>query len=360
MKSRYRPTWAEINLDALWHNYEEAQKQVPNKIVIPVIKANAYGHGSVEVMKHLYKKGIRVCAVSLLEEALELRSRFKDINILMLGPAMPKDLKVCSKNNIELTIYDDEIYQAVLHSNSDLTCHLKVDAGMSRYGLTERNHIIDVVERLQSSPHINLKGIFTHFATANDHEDIYFKQLEKMKEVLQSIKKLPEMIHVSNSSSTFKYEQLIPFSTHVRLGISLYGLSLDDPKPDLIPVMQLKSKVVQIKNLKPGECVGYGASYCAKEYERIAILPIGYADGFLRRNKNGYVEMNSKKFKIVGIICMDACFIKIDDSIKIGDTATLFGGLISIDDVAKRSNTINYEVITSISSRVPRIYISKD
>ena len=176
--------------------------------------------------------------------------------------------------------------------------------------------------------------------------------------LVSKIKVLPEMIHISNSSSTFKYEFQIPYTTHVRLGISLYGLSLDINKPDILPVMQLKSKVVQIKNLKSGECVGYGATYCAKEPEKIAILPIGYADGFLRRNKTGFVEMHQKKYKIVGIICMDACFIKIDDTIKVGDEVTLFGGIITIDDVARRLNTINYEVITSISSRVPRVYIT--
>jgi len=357
MTNRYRPTWAEVNLDYLWHNYQKAASYVPNKVVIPVIKANAYGHGAVEVMKHLYLHGVRFFAVSLLEEALELRQVFDDIDILMLGPVMEDDLKVCSKNRIEITVYDAEIAEAVLKSKYPLTCHLKIDTGMSRYGIAEPNIVIDVIETMQESKHIHLKGIFTHFATANDDEEIYFKQLNQMNMIIKNIKKLPEMIHISNSSSTFNYESQIPYTTHVRLGISLYGLSLDNEIPMIHPVMTLKSKVVQIKDLKPGDCVGYGATYCAKEHEKIAILPIGYADGFFRRNKTGHVELHQKKYKIVGIICMDACFIKIDESIKVGDIATLFGGIISIDDVARRLNTINYEVITSVSSRVPRVYI---
>ncbi len=358
MTNRYRPTWAEIDLDHLWHNYQEAASYVTGKTVIPVIKANAYGHGAVEVMKHLYRHGVRFFAVSLLEEALELRKMNEDIDILMLGPVMVQDLKICSKKRIEFTVYDLEIAEAVLHSKYTLTCHLKVDTGMSRYGITEPNIIIDTIHLLQRSSHVHLKGLFTHFATANENEEFYMKQLNQMRLIIEKIDQLPEMIHISNSSSTFKYEFQIPYTTHVRLGISLYGLSLDLDQPNIQPVMKLKSRVVQIKTLKPGDCVGYGATYCAKEKERIAILPIGYADGFLRRNKSGCVEIHQKKYKIVGIICMDACFIKIDDTIQLGDVATLFGGIISIDDVARRLNTINYEIITSISSRVPRVYIT--
>jgi len=357
MKPRYRPTWAEINLDNLWHNFQEAQKSLKLQTIIPVIKANAYGHDAIEVMKFLYQKGVRVAAVSLLEEALELRAVFDDIDILMLGPVMAKDLDVASEHQIAITIYDQEIYQAVKNYDKWITCHLKVDSGMSRYGLTKANQIVKMVEELEMLKHVSFKGIYTHFATANADVIFYNKQLGMFKSLIKKISTLPPMIHVSNSSSIFKYEKDLKFTTHVRLGISLYGLSLDEPKPNLKPVMSLKSTVVQIKELHEGDCVGYGASYCAKADEKVAILPIGYADGFIRRNKSGHVEINNKKYKIVGTICMDACFIKIDDSVKLGDVATLFGGLITIDEVASRLNTINYEVCTSVSYRVPRVMI---
>jgi len=355
--NEYRPTWAEINLDHLWHNFEEAQKILKLKTIIPVIKANAYGHDAIEVMKFLYKKGVRIAAVSLLEEAIELRALFTDIDILMLGPILAKDLDVASSYDIAVTIYDQEIYETIRNYGKWITCHLKVDSGMSRYGLTETNQIIKMVEELQSLKHISFKGIYTHFATANADVIFYNKQLDMFEDLLKRISTCPPMIHVSNSSSIFKYEKDIKFTTHARLGISLYGLSLDDPKPNLKPVMSLKSTVIQIKELKAGDCVGYGASYCAKANERIAILPIGYADGFIRRNKTGHVEINHQKYKIVGTICMDACFIKIDDTVQLGDIATLFGGLITIDEVAARLNTINYEVCTSVSYRVPRVMI---
>ncbi len=354
MKTIYRPTWTEINQDALIHNIDFFEKMNPNKIMIPVIKANAYGHGAINVMKVLYEKGIRYAAVSLLEEAMELRAAFDDLDILMLGPIMPDDLPVASMHRIEITVYDQMIYDAIMSSSDWLICHIKVDSGMSRYGFKKPNEVAKMVEGLQLANHVSLKGIYTHFATANDDEVFYQKQLSHFKKVLKAIKTKPLMIHISNSSSTLKYEKDYDFTTHYRLGISLYGLSLDQPKPDLMPVMSLKSKVAQIKELLPGDCVGYGATYCVSEPERIAILPIGYADGFLRRNKTGHVEIHGTKYKIVGIICMDACFIKVDETVHEGDTATLFGGIISADDVAKRLGTINYEVCTSISYRVPR------
>ena len=357
MINHYRPTWAEINLDHLWHNYQIAQNEIKHKTVIPVIKANAYGHGAKEVFIFLYKKGVRFFAVSLLEEALDLKSIYQDVSILMMGPILESDLAIASTNQIEFTVYDQHIYEAVIKSDFELTCHLKIDTGMSRYGMVEPKIIIDAIENLQAKKHIKLKGVYTHFATANENEAFYNMQANRFIEIINRLKVRPEMIHVSNSSSTFKYEKNYDFTTHVRLGISLYGLSLDTPKPNIIPVMSLKSKIVQIKQLNKGESVGYGASYHARAHEYIAILPIGYADGFIRKNKTGYVEINKKEYKIVGIICMDACFIRVDETVKIGDTATLFGGLITIDDIAHRLKTINYEIVTSISYRVPRIMV---
>ncbi|MBU1142266.1 MAG: alanine racemase [Firmicutes bacterium] len=357
MHNTYRPTWAEINLDSLWHNYTFAKESVPGKEVIPVIKANAYGHGAIEIFKFLYKKGVRFFAVSLLEEALELKAIHQDASILMMGPILEKDLEIAAINQIEFTIYDSHLYEAVLQSKLELIIHLKIDTGMSRYGMVEPKMIIESVDKLQTKKNIDLKGIFTHFATANENEMFYMKQLEKFKAIMSQLKVKPEMIHISNSSSTFKYEKDFDFTTHVRLGISLYGLSLDNPKPNIKPVMSLKSKVVQIKELHQGESVGYGASYTAKSNEYIAILPIGYADGFIRKNKTGTIEIKQKAYKIVGIICMDACFVKVDETIQVGDIATIFGGMISIDDIALRLKTINYEVATSISYRVPRIMV---
>lgn len=358
MSNIYRPSWAEIRLDHMLHNYKLAASYAKDKIIIPVIKANAYGHGDLEVMRYLKKHGVKVFAVSLLEEAIRLRKKDQEIEILMLGPITKNQLKIAKKYDIEVTIYDQAILEDILKTAYRLNCHLKVDTGMSRYGITETLNVLHAIKQLQAHQTIHLKGIYTHFATANEQNEHYFMQLKTMENWIGALEKKPEMIHMSNSASIFYQEQKIPFSTHARLGISLYGHTLDELKLDLKEAMVLKSKIITIKTLKKGDKVGYGATYEVKEdQENIGIIPIGYADGFLRKNKHGYVEIKGKKYKLVGIICMDACFIKIDDTIKVGDVVTLFGGLISTSEVAKRCQTIPYEILTSISNRIPRIYI---
>lgn len=355
----YRPTWAEINLEAILHNLQVAKKQAPHKTIIPVIKANGYGHGAVKIMKYLFEKGYDYFAVSTLEEAIELRKVNAEIHILMMGPILPSDLALAFKYKIEITLYDSMIIEEVLSSSYDLICHVKVDTGMHRYGLTDESSIIQMILKLQNSKHIDLKGVYTHFATADQDEKFYRIQVERFHQIIQKLRVKPKMIHMSNSSSTLKYEKDVNDTTHVRYGISLYGLSLDNKHYDLMPAMKLKTKIITLKHLKSGECVGYGQTYCAHQDETIGILPIGYADGFLRRNKNGDVEIRHKRYSLVGNICMDACFVKVDETIKVGDVVTLFGGLITTDEVAKRNQTINYEIVTSISYRVPKKYVRR-
>lgn len=355
--NRFRPTWAEINLDHLWHNILAIKSHLNQQEVIPVIKANAYGHGAVPIFNFLIQKGLKIFAVSLLEEALELRNEHEDVKIIMMGPILKDDFEIASRHHVDVTAYSLEILKDILDSPYPLCVHLKIDTGMNRYGLKEMIEVRDAMDQINQHPLHRLEGVYTHFATANEDESFYNMQVMRMKAILKTIHPLPKMIHISNSSSSFKYEKNYDFTTHIRFGISLYGLSLDVPKPPIKPVMTLKTQVVQIKHLHAGETVGYGATYKAKREERIAILPIGYADGFIRKNKTGYVEISQKLYKIVGIICMDACFIKVDDSVNIGDEVIIFGGLVTCDDVAKRLKTINYEVTCQVSYRVPRIYI---
>lgn len=357
MKNSFRKTWLEINLNNLYKNFELAKNAVNNKEVIPVIKANAYGHGAIKVMEYLYQKGIKICAVSLLEEAVTLREHFSDLKIIILGAVLKEDLKIVSKYNLDMTINSQEILEEVINFKDKLNCHLKVDTGMARYGLIDEETIKEAVEILQKLPHVNLVGIYTHLAIVDENEEYLDKQLKKMKRVVESLKVKPPMIHVSNSSAIFTKENNLGFTTHVRLGISLYGLTINPNTPPLYPVMKLYTTVVQIRKLNPGDCVGYGADYCPTKHEYIAVLPLGYGDGFLRRNKNSYVEINHKRYQLVGKICMDACFVLVDETIKLGDVVTVFGGLVSIDEVAKYNETINYEITTTMNLRVERKYI---
>ena len=352
----YRPTWAEIDLNALVSNYRFAQKKVYPKKIIPVIKADAYGHGAKEVMSALMAEGVNLFAVSLLEEALELRGLSDTVDLLMLGPILKEQFELCHKRHIQFTVYDEAILDHILSFDKPLMFHIKVETGMHRYGIEDYKKIIQFMHDIKSTNH-KLVGLYTHFATANEQDDLFFSQIKRMEELISNLPYLPEMIHLSNSSSSLRYENKINFTTHARLGISLYGLSLDENQEGLTPVMSLKSTVVEIKRLSKGDTVGYGATYQAQQdNEYIAVVPIGYADGWIRRNKQGSVEINHKIYKLVGIICMDACFIKVDKDIHVGDVVTLFGGMIKTDDVARRLKTISYEVICMVSKRVPRVF----
>lgn len=358
--NRFRKTYAEIHLDNLYSNYKTISDMIPEKVVIPVVKANAYGHGSIEVVKHLYSKGVRFFAVSLIEEADELRKHFTDIDILIMGVAHKEDFEHCAKNNYTITLSNIDQVDGCMGLGQTLKAHIKVDTGMNRLGFKDLNEIKEVVSFLDTHSCINLEGIFTHFATADGDYEYYKKQKARFEEILEELNYNFKMVHCSNSSSMIKYEKDIPYTTHTRLGISLYGLTLDEGMDFLKNTYKLYSHFQEIKQLKKGDKVGYGITYTAKEDEIIGVLPIGYADGFIRKNQGGYVEIKNNRYQIVGRICMDQLFVKIDSSISKEDTVTLLGGLVSIDEVAERLDTINYEIICQITSRVPKIYLRKE
>ena len=356
-----RPTVAQINLTYLYDNYCYVQKHIGNKTLIPVVKANAYGHGSIEVVSYLYQKGVRFFAVSLLEEALELKKVYPDIDVLVMGVIFPDDLQTVSENRITYTISDSALLQATVESNFLLKFHIKIDTGMNRLGFKDFDEVMHFMIQIKTSSNLTLEGVYTHFATADSNEQFHLKQRQKFSEFLKVIPYHPPMIHVSNSSSTMNYEQDIPYTTHVRVGILLYGLTLDEGLDFLKPVMQIKTRIVQIKKLAPKDYVSYNITYQAKTHERIGVLPIGYADGLIRKNQGGAVDINRRRYTIVGRICMDQTMVKIDDTVKLGDDVVIMGSdIVTTDEVAQRLQTINYEVICQITSRVRRVYIKEE
>ncbi|KFZ26867.1 MAG: Alanine racemase [Candidatus Izimaplasma bacterium HR2] len=356
MNSIYRNTYSEINLKNIYKNYLSVKKCINTKNIIPVVKANAYGHGVIDVVRYLLSKNIDYYAVSTLEEAIELRKEFDKIDILVMGIVQRKYFEIAAKSNFVITISNfDQIADLALLKTT-LKVHLKVDSGMNRLGFKKDKDILNIFDILSSNSMIIIEGIYTHFSTADNNYDYYKYQLRRFEQVLKMIPYNFDMVHASNSSSSIKYEQEIPFTTHVRLGISLYGLTLDSDTKFLENTYKLITHVSEIKHLDIGDKVGYGATYTAKQKEIIGVLPIGYADGFIRKNRDGDVEINGKRYQIIGTICMDQMFIKIDDNISKKDDVILFGGLISIDEVATRLDTINYEIICQITYRVPKIY----
>lgn len=357
MNNRYRRTYAEINLSNIYDNYTTVQNIAIGKGVIPVVKANAYGHGAVEVVRYLLEKGIDYFAVSLLEEALELRSLFPEINILVMGIVEGQGLVIASENNITITISNLDQFKNVRNLIETLKIHVKINTGMNRLGFTSQSDIESALKFMVSNyPSILIEGIYTHFSTADVDKSYYDIQMRRFKKVLELLSYDFQMIHVSNSSSGIKYEGNLEFTTHIRLGISLYGLSLDG-FDFLKPAFKLVTRISQINKLSSGQKVGYGATYETIGTEYIGVLPIGYADGFIRKNQGGDVEIDGVRFPIVGRVCMDQSFIRINENIVKENDVVLFGGIISIDEVADRLETINYEVVCQVTSRVPRIYI---
>ncbi len=357
MSRQYRKTYAEINLRHILENYNSVSELINPRKVIPVVKANAYGHGAVMVTNYLFEHGVDHFAVSLLEEALELRENNHSIDLLVMGPTNPEDFLSASKNNITITISNMDQINVINNLEFPIKVHMKVDTGMNRLGFKTDDEIMSAFNILKNNnPYVELEGLFTHFSTADCDKEYYDKQKSRFDEIFKMLDYDFKMVHASNSSSSIKYENSMDFTTHTRLGISLYGLTLDEGVEFLQNTYRLVTHIAEFKDLKKGEKVGYGATYTALENERIGILPIGYADGFIRKNQDGDVEINNKRYKIVGRICMDQMFVKIDDTITKEDDVILMGGLISIDEVANRLETINYEIICQITYRVPKIY----
>jgi len=352
----YRKTYLEVDLDNLYENYTLIKERVQGRVIIPVVKANAYGHGVFEVVDKLYQNGVNFFAVSLLEEAIEIREKYPNMKLLMMGVCNPKDFVVAAKYQIQVTVGNREQLEEVLNMDKEILVHLKVDTGMNRLGFKDLNQAKNAFNNLKKHKLVKVVGVYTHFATADNDYAYYLGQKEKFEIFLSMIDHDDIMIHVSNSSSAIKYEVDFAYATHIRLGFSLYGLTLDEETTFLKNTCKLITHVSEIKYLEKGEKLGYGITYQTIEKEKIGVLPIGYADGFIRKNQGGFVEIDGQRCEIVGRICMDQMFVRLKENTELNTKVVLFGGLISIDEVANRLDTINYEIICQITSRVPRVY----
>lgn len=350
----YRDTYVKVDLKNLKQNIKTIINSNPNyEYYFGVVKADCYGHYSNKTVKAILDGGCNYLAVSSLEEALKIRKNFKDIPILCLGIIDHKYLHICSKNNITITIPNLDYYD-MIKKTLNLKIHLKVDTGMKRLGIDNSNDLEQVYNKIINNKNIFLEGIYTHIYKANDAKTT-INQFNNFLNLTKNInlKNIP-IIHVTASESTINYPKL-DFVNGCRLGIIMYGLC--DNKLDLKSTFRLISKVILIKNLNKGETIGYNGTYKAQTKEKIAIVPIGYADGIIRANKGRTVYINNFEYEIVGNICMDMMFVKIDDNVKIGDKVEVIKDNEHIKKIAKHLNTIEYEIICNIGKRVPRIYI---
>ena len=367
-------TWVEINLDALECNFNAVRDALPeNTKILAVVKANAYGHGAIGVAKFLEDKADYL-AVAATDEALELRKNGVNCPILILGHIPYGDYDNIVKYKITPTISD--FYEAELLSKAAVKAgatgvlHIAVDTGMNRIGFKCDEASIEEIKRIKELPDIEIEGIFSHFAAADMSDKTYTRsQIEKFDGFVNalSVEGVNAPIkHLYNSAGIADLEKKYNM---VRQGIILYGLRPSDevafnniavPQP----VMSMKTRVVQVKTLPAGECISYGCTYTTQKETRVATLCAGYADGVTRvLSNNGEVLIRGKRAKIIGRVCMDQFMVDVTDvlDVEAGDTATIFGTdgdeTISVDEIAKKANTINYEIICNINSRVTRVYM---
>lgn len=373
---------AHIDLSALVSNFRKLCSYLDGKRAICVVKADAYGHGAIECVKALSQAGCDFFAVSSIEEALAIREILpakadKSTDIIILGYSFPSQAKLLSDNNIIQTIssenYARELDRCAKEAGCVVRCHIALDTGMNRIGFcvhNERqiNEAVSKIYDLGELAGIRIEGMFTHFADADadfeKREKKTVRQYDRFEKVKSRLEKKgfdTGFCHVCNSAATVEFPNF--HLDGVRLGIMLYGaLPSEYVECELSPVMTLKTLIAHVHLLSPGEEVSYGGEFSSSVERKIATIPIGYADGFIRDLTGAELFVNTKSgvicAPVVGRICMDQCMIDVTgtDACE-GDEVTIFGEDSSrLHALAKRARTIEYELLCLVSSRVPRIY----
>ena len=374
MDVNIRPVWAEVNLDNIINNINEIKKNINAEEIIAVVKANAYGHGAIDVAPILVESGADKLAVATLSEALELREAGIKVPILILGYTDVSFAEMLINNDIEQTVYSLD-YAKELSKKAEALgkiakIHIAVDTGMGRIGFLPNKKSVEEVVEISKLINLKITGVFTHFSNADEEDKSYaHNQIEKFNSFINEIEKREVNLgvkHISNSASIIDIEDA--HYNAIRPGIILYGYYPSDyinkDKLKLMPALLLKCQVIHVKELPKGEYIGYGRKFRTERDSVIATLPIGYADGYIRGlYGKAQVIINGKLAPVVGKICMDQCMVDVTDigPVNVGDEVILLGEDNGIknnaDDMAEILDTINYEILCMIGRRVPRIYI---
>ena len=361
----HRDSWVEINIGNLAHNAQEIRKNVPaDTKLLAVVKADAYGHGSVMLAPTLLASGFDMLGVASIDEGVDLRKAKINAEILVLGTVPVWAVETAVQEDISIPVFSDAhleaCRQAFLRTGQKPKVHVKIDTGMNRIGIGY-DKAVDFIKKVQAADYLELKGIFTHLAAAEERDETQI-QIDRWNSVISNIDTTGLLLHIQNTVGTMCYE--IPLSNMRRVGIALYGLYPDLPAdnkgfyPDLKQVISLKGRIVHIHEAKDHEGVSYGHTYRAKGTRTIATIPIGYADGVSRGLSNKiYGVLNGHKVPQVGNITMDQMMFDITGvDAEIGDVITLLDEQNSIDEWAKILNTINYELTCRLKVRLPRVY----
>lgn len=374
MNKMIRPVWAEIDLDAIKYNIDSIKRRVDTKELIAVVKADAYGHGALDVSKTLVENGATKLAVAVITEAMELRHGNINTPIMILGYTPLEFAADLINYDIEQTIFDLEyakkLSEIALNLGKKAKVHVALDTGMGRIGFLINDNSLNEILKISSLKGLEVVGIFTHFATADESDKNYsnkqYKKFTDFNEKLISKGVNILLKHVSNSGAIIDMPNT--YLDGVRAGIVLYGYypSEDVLKQnlDLKKAITIKTQVAHVKILDKNEYVSYGRKFKTERKSIIATLPIGYADGYSRAlTGKAKVIINGKFAPVVGTICMDQCMIDVTDigNVHVGDEVIVLGNdkdlKFDADDMAKAMGTINYEVLCMIKQRIPRVYI---
>ena len=370
MDTNGHSNWLEIDLGAIQNNIRAFQ-QLTGKPVLAIVKANGYGHGMVETALAAQQAGAFGMGVARIEEALLLRKSGITSRILVLGYTQPARIAEAASNNISLTVYDHDIARAYAaeaqKAGFQVKVHVKFDTGMGRLGLFPENNL-DFIRWMVELPAIELEGIFTHFARADEADPTTTRQqyarFDKLVNEVEALGMRPPYIHTSNSAASLAHPAV--HYDFLRPGNAIYGLNPSSEvtlPPDFRRALAWKASLISIKIFPPGHGISYGHRYHTKGYERIGVIPVGYGDGY-RRMPNNEVLIHGKRVPVVGSVCMDHSMIQLDSvpDAAIGDEVVLIGeqndAIITVDELAQKWHTINYEVVCGLADRLPRVYFN--
>ncbi|WP_165004228.1 MULTISPECIES: alanine racemase [unclassified Enterococcus] len=366
----HRPTKAVIHTQAITENVANELARLPEgKELFAVVKANGYGHGAVEAAQAAVAGGATGFCVANLDEGVELREAGFTQPILVLNMIPYDALTLAVAHDLSITAGTWEWLQktaAVLEESKmdhPLRLHLKVDTGMGRIGFLTPNGVKEAAEFIQKNPYLYWEGLFTHFSTADQADDTYWNlQKQRFEDAVAVLPELPRYVHVSNSATALWHSEII--GNMIRYGAAMYGLNpsghaLPEVYP-LKPALELVSELIQVKQLAAGEGIGYGETYVTSQPEWIGTVPIGYADGWLRKMQGFSLLIDGNYCETVGRVCMDQLMVRLPHEMPVGTKVTLIGKNqneeITMQDVADQLGTIHYEVACILGLRIPREY----
>lgn len=371
MANEDKRTWAEIDFSALEHNYDQIRRRTPDSLFAGLCKANAYGHGAVPVARKLEQLGADYLAVSCYEEAAELRAAGIRTRILILAPSPAFLAPDIARLGVEQAVGDIDCARAMSAAlrgtGFTLRVHVKLETGMGRTGFNVScGGTLSEVGELLSLTGLAVSGVFTHFAVSDEPAQEAFTrmQYDRFVSAVDAIEggtgKSMGIRHCANSGAVVNYPEMA--LDMVRPGLLLYGLYPDREKGglDLRPVMTIRTRVSEITHHRAGDTISYGRIFTCDRDMRLAVIPVGYADG-LHRVLSGQMDVliDGERAHQVGRICMDMCMVDVTDmpGVRVGDAVTVFGDGLSADEQAKKAGTVSYELLCAISPRVPRVYI---